>query len=418
MSAAVSAQRAGHHVTLFEAARTLGGRARSLPVTLPSGHTLDLDNGQHILIGAYRATLGLMQSVGVDPTQVLHPMRLALRTPDGQGLALPALPSPLDALAGILSARGWSWQDRGSLLSAVLRWRGAGFRCGAQDTVADLCRSLTPRVVQGLIEPLCVSALNTPLSTASGQMFLRVLQDALLGKGWGHWGASWLLLPRAPLGALLPDAATAWLARQGAVVRTGHRVSLLVQSPHGWLVDGDAFDQVVLAVASWDAVRLLEDNAVTAGTWMVSASSLTHESIATVYATGGGRLASPMLALPSGPQAPAQFVFDRAQLGGPQGLLAFVASACRGDRESIEAAVMGQARALGWHEVQALRTVIERRATFACTPALARPRMAIAPGLWAAGDWIEGPYPATLEGAVLSGQRVAAALSAARRTAH
>jgi hydroxysqualene dehydroxylase len=46
---------------------------------------------------------------------------------------------------------------------------------------------------------------------------------------------------------------------------------------------------------------------------------------------------------------------------------------------------------------------VEIRATFACTPGLQRPEAAIAPGLWAAGDYVAGPYPATLEGAVRSG---------------
>jgi predicted NAD/FAD-dependent oxidoreductase len=62
-----------------------------------------------------------------------------------------------------------------------------------------------------------------------------------------------------------------------------------------------------------------------------------------------------------------------------------------------------------------LRTVVEKRATFACTPALQRPAMAIAPGLWACGDWVEGPYPATLEGAVMSAQRVVQALGSTTR---
>jgi hydroxysqualene dehydroxylase len=53
--------------------------------------------------------------------------------------------------------------------------------------------------------------------------------------------------------------------------------------------------------------------------------------------------------------------------------------------------------------------VVEKRATFACTPGLRRPAMAVAPGLWAAGDYVDGPYPATLEGTVRSG------LAAARR---
>jgi predicted NAD/FAD-dependent oxidoreductase len=61
--------------------------------------------------------------------------------------------------------------------------------------------------------------------------------------------------------------------------------------------------------------------------------------------------------------------------------------------------------------VQVLQTVVEKRATFACTPALQRPPSAIAPGLWACGDYVQGPYPATLEGAVRSGACVAQQLA-------
>jgi monoamine oxidase len=50
-----------------------------------------------------------------------------------------------------------------------------------------------------------------------------------------------------------------------------------------------------------------------------------------------------------------------------------------------------------------VREFTERRATFRCVPLLNRPAARIAPGLWAAGDYVAGPYPATLEGAVRSG---------------
>ena len=56
----------------------------------------------------------------------------------------------------------------------------------------------------------------------------------------------------------------------------------------------------------------------------------------------------------------------------------------------------------------------ERRATFACTPALARPPLALAPGLLACGDYVEGPYPATLEGAVRSALLAVEAMEALR----
>ena len=115
-----------------------------------------------------------------------------------------------------------------------------------------------------------------------------------------------------------------------------------------------------------------------------------------------------MVALRSGPQAPAQFAFDKAQLGGPPGLLALVVSASQGDKATLQAQVLQQARSqLGLPELQGLQTVIDKRATFACTPQVQRPAAQIAPGLWACGDYVQGPYPATLEGAVRSGLQLA-----------
>lgn len=417
LAAAVEAVRAGHQVTVFEASRSLGGRARTLQIQGLDGRVLDVDNGQHILIGAYRETLALMEAVGVDPASVLHAMPLALLDPEGRGLSLPAWPAPLDTLWGVLRARGWSWRERLSLASACLGWQRAGFRCEPQSTVTSLCEGLPQRVVRDLIEPLCVSALNTPIEDASGRVFLRVLHDALFGRGWGDWRASWLLLPRVPLGQLFPEAAGQWLAAHGARVRTGHRVALLAQTASGWQVDADRFDAVVLACPSWDAIRLLQDNALGATAWQLQAHALRHEAIATVYAASERTLTAPLLALRSGPDAPAQFVFDRGALGGPPGLLAFVVSAARGERDTLERQVRQQARDLGWDDVQPLRTVLEKRATFACTPGLERPGIAVAEGLWACGDWVEGPYPATIEGAVMSARRVVATFNAARRTA-
>ena len=111
------------------------------------------------------------------------------------------------------------------------------------------------------------------------------------------------------------------------------------------------------------------------------------------------------------PQQPAQFVFDRGQLGGPAGLLAFVISTSEGTRADIEALVIAQAKAQLGLDLQPLQTVVEKRATFACTPGLVRPGKLVAPGLYACGDYIDGPYPATLEGAVRSGMAVAQLLS-------
>jgi hydroxysqualene dehydroxylase len=56
-------------------------------------------------------------------------------------------------------------------------------------------------------------------------------------------------------------------------------------------------------------------------------------------------------------------------------------------------------------DLHPIQTIIEKRATFACTPGLQRPSNQIAPGLLVCGDYVAGPYPATLEGAVRSAQQ-------------
>ncbi|MDM0012190.1 hydroxysqualene dehydroxylase HpnE [Variovorax sp. J22P168] len=414
MACAVEATRAGHAVTVLESARLWGGRARALPATLPDGSSTLLDNGQHILIGAYAETLRLMAEVGVDPGAALQRIPLALRFPDGGGLSLPALPEwldrasrrlvPLDVLAGVLGARGWSWQDKLSLLRTSGRWQAERFACAADQTVAGLCAGLTPRVHAELTEPLCLSALNTPPARASGQVFLRVLEDALFKVP----GGSQLLLPRVDLGALFPDTAAQWLLRQGARCETGRRVQTMTRDGAGWQVDGQHFDRVVLACPPGEAARLAVG---LAPAWAATADALQHEAIATIYLHGNARLARPLLALRSTANAPAQFVFDRGQLGGPHGLLAFVVSASQGERETLQQQVLAQAHAqLDLGGLRPVTTVVERRATFACTPGLRRPRQWVADGLWACGDHVEGPYPATLEGAVRSAVAVAASL--------
>jgi hypothetical protein len=107
-----------------------------------------------------------------------------------------------------------------------------------------------------------------------------------------------------------------------------------------------------------------------------------------------------------------------------------VVSASQGDKDQLQTQVLAQARqqlGLGTaggavnenkagallqlrqvgQAMQVVQTVVEKRATFACTPGLQRPATLIAPGLLACGDYVQGPYPATLEGAVRSGQQAA-----------
>jgi squalene-associated FAD-dependent desaturase len=402
---------------VLEASPACGGRARSVSGRAPDGSTVLLDNGQHILIGAYTESLKMMQLLGVDLESAFVRLPLTLRFPDGDGLALPRWPGRLGLLGGILGARGWSATDKLAVLKMARQWESSGYQCDAQTTVSELFKDLPRRVVESFFEPLCVSALNTPIQRASAQVFLTVLRDALAAGA----GSSDLMLPALPLSATLPDAATQWLQSRGVTVELGKRVRQLRSVGQAWALDDESFDAVIWATDLRQAIRCFAGAAAAAPTevaerliaWVATSHGLGFEAIATVYAFArGATLAQPLLALRSaGADAPAQFVFDRGRLGGPAGLLAFVVSASCGSREELQAAVLEQGRRqLGLH-LQPVQTIVEKHAGFACTAGVVRPGMAIAPGLFVCGDYIAGPYPATLEAAVRSGQAAALALA-------
>jgi squalene-associated FAD-dependent desaturase len=409
LAAAVEATRAGARVTVFDMAPVAGGRARDVV-----SHGTVLDNGQHICIGAYVETLRLLSLVGVDPGDAFARVPLTLVDAAGLGLRMREGAAMPAFVLAVLQRRGWSWRERLALLRLAARWRRSGFRCAPGDTVANLAAALPERVRRDFVEPLCVAALNTPAENASGTVFLRLLDVALAGDR----GAADLLLPRRRLGDIFPGPASAWLARAGAKLVLGHRVERLERDGAAWRIDEMRADRVIVGASAAEAARLIAPHHPR---WAELASGLRYEPIATVYARSAGcRLPEPMLALHADAGRPAQFVFDRGRLGGDAGLLAFVVSGAAPWVErgiaAIETATLGQAAAelepYLRGPLRIVRTVVEKRATFACTPFLNRPPMDVGPALIACGDYIDGPYPATIEGAVRSG--VAAARAACR----
>ena len=396
---------------LFEMAAQLGGRARRVDIRTDDA-AWELDNGQHILIGAYTETLRLMRLVGAEPQQAFVRTPLRLMHPNGVGLSLPPGTATLAFARGVLAQSGWRIGERLRLLAHAGGWMLRGFRCHSALTVAQLTAGLPAAVRTDLIDPLCVAALNTPSTQASATVFLRVLRDALFSGP----GSADLLLPKWRLSSLLPEPAAAWLMAAGAVIHLGKRIAQIERQGSTWQVDGQPFDHVVLATPPAEAARL---TAALEPAWAQAAAALRYEPIVTVYAQSlGTRLPEPMLLLKSDDtENPAQFVFDLSQLGGPEGLLAFVVSGAAPwvaqGADATTAACLSQAqtalRAILKAPLKVVKHLTEKRATFRCTPALVRPAGLIAPGLLAAGDYVDGPYPASLEGAVRSG------LEAARR---
>jgi len=420
LAAAVELSAAGATVTVFGAAKQLGGRARRVDI---HGHALD--NGQHILLGAYRETLRLMNRVGARPERVLKRLPLVLRHPAaGFSLELPGLPAPLHLAAGLLSAKGCSACEKFAAVRFMLALQAIGYRLATDCTVAELLdrHGQSGALRRFMWEPLCLAALNTPADKASAQIFTNVLRDSL---GGGRADTE-LLLPTVDLGRVFPDAAAEFIEARGGRIVLSTRIETIdfgdpVQAEpvearlsfDQLNVNGETFDHVVLAVAPQHAGSLLARHPETAPI-AAQLADYDYEPIATLYAAYPPEvtLPCPMLGLEGkAPGGLGQWVFDRGALTGMPGVMAFVLSANgvwdERDGEALMAALHSELEnALGrklpaalWHQL-----IRERRATFTCRPNLPRPATQTPlPGLWLAGDYVCAGYPATLEGAVRSG---------------
>ena len=417
-AAAVELAAAGHKITLFESSRTLGGRARAVDI-----NGLPLDNGQHILLGAYSETLRLLAKVGVDTNQALLRLPLQMRYPkNGGGMDFIAarLPAPLHLLIALLRVTGLTFADKIALARFFTTARWMDWRLHVDCSVTELLDRFdqTSRLIQLLWRPLCIAALNTPPSRASAQVFLNVLRDSLGARRT----ASDMLIPRVDLTALFPRQAAGFVDEHGGQTRAGITVQKITANEGHWSVASDdtgaaeIFDAVVVATQATQAATLLQDFI---GDRPLPAFE--YEPITTCYlqyAQDTG-LPAPFLALIDEPENArwGQFVFDRGQLDARQaGLLSVVVSASTeaisGGHDALSITIAQQlAHDLHMpHLAHPLWTKVisEKRATFSCTPGLPRPIEQTAfPNLVIAGDYMAGDYPATLESAVRSGVKAA-----------
>lgn len=429
LAAATTLQQAGHEVTVFESSHEVGGRARRVAPPSPANDgkahfTAPLDNGQHLMLGAYAQTLALMRSLGVDANTALLRTPLQLLSADGSfKLRAPELPAPLHTMAALLTARGLAWRDKWAAVSLMRSLRSAAFRTPAGATVADLLEAARQpaSLIRSLWQPLCLAALNTPVQQACAQIFANVLRDSLDRSR----ADSDLLLPRVDLSALWPLAAAShcWMRR-------GHSVRTLAPADDGIAVDGEHFDSAVLAVPPYAAARLLPD-ILQSRHLRENLQAFRYIPIATltVRLAAPYRLPQPMMMLfdDLAQGHDGQWVFDRGALLGldaAHGELAIVVSAAEllGERartqiildltrQLAEQLARNPKRLAPLPEVVAAELIVEKRATFAATPGLQRPGNGTPwPSLMLAGDWTDTGYPATLEGAVRSGLGAAARL--------
>jgi squalene-associated FAD-dependent desaturase len=385
MAAAVTLAEQGAKVTVLESGAVPGGRARRV-----TAQGRELDNGQHILIGAYTELLRLMRQVGVAEDAVLR-IPLELRYADGFGLRSMWLPAPLGILGGLLFSR-LPFSESLAAIRFMSFLRKSRFQVGSALTVHDL---LSQHRQDGLIghylwRPLCVSALNTPPGMASAQVFANVLRDSLAGDA----GASDLLLPRVDLSKLFPEPACDFVRARHGTVRLNAPAKALEEL-------GREFDAIIVAVAPHHLKTLLPG----------VAQERSYQPIYTCYLQypESVRLPFPMLGLSLGL---VQWAFDRGALTGEAGLIACVISA-QGDHqqmthEELAARCHAELRAARAQLPEPLwaQVIAEKRATVACIPGMKEPAFKLE-NIILAGDYTYPAYPPTLEAAVRSGVRAA-----------
>jgi squalene-associated FAD-dependent desaturase len=379
MAAAVTLAERGVPVTVFESGPVPGGRARRVTT-----EGRELDNGQHILIGAYTELLRLMRTVGVQDDAVLR-LPLELRYADG---------FTLRGVSGLLFAGKIPFKERLGAVRFMLSLKWRSFRLPVDISVSALLEQHQQNGVIGhyVWRPLCVSALNTPPEQASAQVFATVLRDSLAAGA----GASDLILPRVDLSRLFPEPACEFVSRNGGEVRMNSPVRDISAIQR-------EFSAVIVAVGPHQLKTLLPG----------LAPEYRYQPIYTCYLQypESVKLPCPMLGFSDGL---VQWAFDRGALAGEHGRVACIISA-QGDHQQMAqdelAAICHRELAAALKELpdpEWSRVIGEKRATVACTPGLKRPAQETAvPGLYLAGDYTDPDYPPTLEAAVRSGVRAA-----------
>lgn len=415
-AAAVECASKGHQVTLIEAARVAGGRARRI-----TQHGHHLDNGQHILLGAYSETLRLMRAVGLQPSKLMLRLPVQMRYPsfsDGIDFIASKLPAPLHILSALITSRGLSWSDKLAMAQFASAARWMGWQLDHDCSVSQLLTqfSQTEKLTVCMWRPLCIAALNTPPERASANVFLSVLRDSLGARR----SASDMLLPKTDLTALFPEAAIAYLESQGGKIEFGTRIKQIEQRTTGINITGDdyasEFDAIVIATPPWITQDLMREH-----DHEIATHQFSYEPITTCYLqyATSTRLDNAFYALldDADKKAWGQFVFDRGYLNPDQvGLFAVVISAANEasnlDNAELSKAVANQLAAAfqqpSYAQPEWTSVITEKRATFACAPNLDRlPNKTKINNIVLAGDYTKSDYPATLESAVRSGVQAA-----------
>ena len=408
-------------VLLLEQRKSLGGRAYSF---LDESTGTVIDNGQHVLIAGYAHTMEFLETIGTrDRLAVQRTPELVFHHPERGfcSFRLPILPTPMHLLGGIMTTGLFGVPDKLRMLRAGGALRSFRAEAPVGMTVEAWLDShgQSPETKRSFWEPLAVAIMNEHIGVASAHVFIRALRTAFLSGARG----SALAIPTVGLSDLYVEPARAFIEREGGVVRCGADVvASLVEEEHVAGVrirEGETIpcSALILAVPSYRAPSLLPETLRGSG-YMARVPSIPLSPIVSVHLWFDEDVMPQESLGVIGRRI--QWVFNRRKIcreQGKGGHLSVVISAAHrfvemGNDELIRIALDDLASVFGTDIGNGTHAVVirEKRATFSCTPDVER----IRPGcdtpianLFIAGDWTDTGYPATIEGAIISGERCA-----------
>ncbi len=432
IAAACDLADAGLPVTLVEARPILGGKTWSFRDEQTG---MPVDNGQHVFLGCCAAYLRFLQRLGIDKATRLQPRLHVPIFAAGQphavleGTSLP-LPAPLHLLPSFLRLPMLSWREKlraARTLAAIAQAGRRGRSAYDHLSFADWLRAHgeSNHTIKYLWDLITLPTLNEDCERASAGLALMVFQEGLLH----HAGGARIGYATVGLSDLLCDAASRYLLARGAALRPGCRVVALEMEDDRVtgvrLVDGEVLpaNQVVLALPHYALTGLAPANCHSQP-FFARADQLGVSPIVGVNLWLDRPVMREPLAAVIG-HKDTYWVFDKGallglDLAGGQYLTVSISGAHRyldQPREQIIAQVRGDLEAvfpaLRDAEITHALVIKERQATFSATPgSLAQRLPAETPvrGLYLAGAWTDTGWPATMEGAVLSGHAAAQAI--------
>jgi len=408
LSAAVNLLKAGYQVTLFESAKQLGGRARCVAF---GKHRVD--NGQHLLLGAYTQTLSVMDTCGVDINSTLLRKKLNLLVIDKNkqefNLKLGSLPAPLNIIAAFLSLENIALAARIKTCLFLIKLRLCNFKLKHDISVKSLLQNQPEQLIQQFWEPLCLAALNTSIKDSSAQVFLNVIKDSFTQGP----EASDFLIPKVDLANLFVHPAMQYIDQHGGNILLGKKIVKILadkESPSVVDPDGNSYsaDHLIIASSPSSTAALLKSSELLKSHQQLL-EQFEYEPICTIYLQYPHdiSLPQPMVGLS---HCTGQWIFDRS-FCDQSGLMAVVISAS-GAHMQLDKMTLAQiisdelSELFGWPDAEKALVIREKRATFKSSVNISASRPSNATSdarIWLCGDYTASPYPATLEAAVQSG---------------